>query len=59
MSDIVYLEQDRDLCHLVLRSDIFYFFLEQDRIQVLEAHVEEARKRMLQMELLKQVNVLE
>jgi hypothetical protein len=41
---------------LAVKSDIVY--LEQDRVQVLEAHVEEARKRMLQMELLKQVNLL-
>ena len=32
------------------------FYIFQERVQVLEAHVEEARKRMVQLEILKQVS---
>jgi hypothetical protein len=48
-----------DICKTVGEKIIFHVLLFiQERVNVLEAHVEEARKRMIQFELLKQVSSL-
>jgi len=54
----MYFEED-NCTHVYKKSVLFYCVkILKERVQTLESHVEEARKRMLQMELLKQVRVI-